>query len=165
MKEPARKEFIIRATSERDREWVRGYLRQEWGSENVVTRGKIYQADLASGFVAVFNDEYLGLLTYRIDMGECEVITLNSLSEGKGIGTALLEAVKDKARSSGCRRVWLITTNDNLPALGFYQKRGFRLKAIYPDAIVQSRILKSEIPIIGMDGIPIRDEIELEIEI
>jgi DNA-3-methyladenine glycosylase I len=89
-------------------------------------------------------------------------VTLNSLREGIGIGTALLDAVREAARKSGCRRTWLITTNDNLHALRFYQKRGWRLTALHRNALDESRRLKPVIPEIGIDGIPLRDEIELE---
>ncbi len=75
----------------------------------------------------------------------------------------LIEAVKQAAVSAGCRRLWLITTNDNLHALRFYQKRGFRLVAVYPNALEESRRLKPEIPLVGLDGIPLRDELELEL--
>ena len=104
-----------------------------------------------------------GLVTFHIAGDACEIVTLDSLHPGQGIGTALIEAVKAAAGAAGCRRLWLITTNDNLHALGFYQKRGFRLVAVHPGAVDDSRKLKPEIPLIGNDGIPIRDEIELEI--
>jgi ribosomal protein S18 acetylase RimI-like enzyme len=87
---------------------------------------------------------------------------MNSLVEKKGIGSALVEAVKEKAKAAGCERLWLITTNDNAAALRFWQKRGFRLSAIYPNAVEELRRLKPEIPLTGNDGIPIRDEMELE---
>jgi hypothetical protein len=47
-------------------------------------------------------------------------------------------------------------------ALRFYQKRGFVLVAVHRNALEQSRKLKPEIPLIGDDEIPLRDEIELE---
>jgi ribosomal protein S18 acetylase RimI-like enzyme len=75
----------------------------------------------------------------------------------------LIEAVVGAARSAGCRRVWLITTNDNLTALAFYQKRGFVLTALHPNAIAESRKLKPEIPLVAENSIPIRDELELEL--
>ena len=86
----------------------------------------------------------------------CEIVTLDSLIEGQGIGTTLIEAVKAAAEAAGCRRLWLVTTNDNLHTLGFYQKRGFRLVAVHPGAVDAERRLKPEIPLIGNDGIPIQ---------
>ena len=76
--------------------------------------------------------------------------------------SAEIEAVKEVACKAGCRRLWLITTNDNLNALRFYQKRGFALVAVHRNALEISRKFKPEIPLIGADGIPLRDEIELE---
>ena len=74
-----------------------------------------------------------------------------------------LGAVEDAARAARCRRLWLVTTNDNLHALRFYQKRRFRIRAVHPDALDGSRRLKPEIPLIGIDGLPLRDEIELDL--
>ncbi len=104
----------------------------------------------------------VGLITYQIIDQECEIITLDSFCEGLGIGSALIDTVLQVAVQTGCYRLWLITTNDNLSALRFYQKRGFHLAALHPNAIEHSRKLKPQIPQIGHDGIPIRDEIELE---
>ena len=114
------------------------------------------------GFAAVADEKVVGLVTFRVERDECEVVTLNSLSEGTGTGSSLLNAVRDTAIKARCRRLWLITTNDNLSALRFYQKWGLRITAIYPNALERSRMLKPEIPLLGKEGIPIRDEIELE---
>lgn len=155
--------FEISTLNESDRPWVESTLREFWRSAKVVTRGKIHRADQLPGFVARQEEKRLGLVTYNIQDNECEIVTLNSLAGRMGIGSALVAAVKDTAVSSQCKRLWLITTNDNMPALRFYQKRGFSLAAIYPNALEQSRRLKPEIPLLGIDGIPLRDELELEI--
>ncbi len=144
------------------RMWAVGVLAEHWGSERVVTRGHAYRADTLPGFIARMGGEPVGLITFTIEGQSCEVVTLNSLQEGCGVGSRLLEAVGRAARAGHCTRIWLITTNDNLPALRFYQRRGFVFAAVYPDALAESRRLKPEIPLIGRDGIPLRDEIELE---
>ena len=154
--------FKIRPASDQDREWVGSLLRDRWGSCMIVSRGKVYDASRLPAFVAICENELLGLITYRYDSAQCEIVTLDSLKEGYGIGSALIEAVTRAAVNAGCARLWLVTTNDNTPALRFYQKRGFAIKAVYPNALQNSRRLKPEIPEIGIDGIPIRDEIELE---
>jgi ribosomal protein S18 acetylase RimI-like enzyme len=107
----------------------------------------------------------VGIATYRFADGACELVTLDSMIEGIGVGTALIEAVRGAARAAGCTRLWLITTNDNLSALRFYQKRGFQMVAVYPNALDESRKLKPEIPLMGEDAIPIRDEIELDMRL
>ena len=154
--------MIVRPLREGDREWVRETLRQLWG-ETVVSRGAVHDPTALPGFVAEEGGDRVGLLTYRVDGADCEVVTIDAFPEGAGAGTALLDAAARAARDAGCGRVWLITTNDNLRALRFYQRRGFRLVAVHPDALERSRELKPSIPEIGLDGIPLRDELELEL--
>jgi RimJ/RimL family protein N-acetyltransferase len=102
-----------------------------------------------------------GLLTYSIDGRDCEIVTLNSVVGGKGAGGALVDEVRSRAIEAGCRRIWLVTTNDNLRALRFYQKRGSEMATVRRWAVDRLRALKPEIPLVRNDGIPIRDEIEL----
>jgi DNA-3-methyladenine glycosylase I len=153
----------IRTLSPADRDWVARHVAEQWGAETVVAHGALYHPADLPGFVAELAGEVTGLVTFHLAGDACEIVTLDSLSEGQGIGTALIEAVKAAAGAAGCRRLWLITTNDNLHALDFYQKRGFRLVAVHPGAVDAARRLKPEIPLIGNDSIPIQDEIELEI--
>ena len=157
------KTFEIRPLIKDDRAWVAPLLEEQWGSVTQVTRCRAYRADELPGFAAIQDGKPAGLITYNINGEQCEITSLNSLVEGVGIGTGLIDAVKNVANSSKCKRLWLITTNDNTPALRFYQKRGFLLVAVYPNALEESRKLKPEIPLTGIDGIPIRDEIELEL--
>jgi N-acetylglutamate synthase-like GNAT family acetyltransferase len=152
----------IRPISEHDHVWIEALLREHWGSTIQVTRGRLHDASKLPGYVAVHHHERAGLITYRVEGDVCEIITLDSLVEGRGIGTALVQAVRRAAVEAGCKRLWLITTNDNFAALRFWQKRGFSLVQVHRNAIAQSRRLKPEIPLLGKHGIPIRDEIELE---
>ncbi len=145
--------------------WVSTLLIDRWGSTTIVTRGKLYEADTLPGYIALDDGVPKGLITYYISNRECEVISLDSLSEGIGVGSALLKTIQAFALSRRCQRIWLITTNDNTAALRFYQKRGFKIIAVYNDEIAKSRKLKPEIPNLGNDGIPIRDEIELEMKL
>lgn len=144
------------------RDWAGSLIEDHWGSAIIVTRGRAHDAPRLPGFVAIGDGRPAGLATYRIDGGECELVTLDSLSPRLGIGTALVRAVAGAAEAACCKRLWLITTNDNLAAVGFYQGLGFHITAIHLDAMEVSRRLKPEIPLTGVDGIPITDEIELE---
>jgi GNAT superfamily N-acetyltransferase len=155
--------FVIKPLTPEHRDWATSLICDHWGSPIVVTRGKGHDTRKLKGFVAVSGREPVGLLTYRVGAGQCEIVSLDSLMEGIGVGSALIEAVNAVALRRGCRRLWLITTNDNLDALRFYQKRGFHLVAVHRDALRESRRLKPSLPEIGIDGIPLRDEIELEI--
>jgi GNAT superfamily N-acetyltransferase len=155
--------IIIHPLNSNDLEWVSQFMLEHWGSNKVVSRGVVYYPQDLPGFVALYESEKVGLVTYNITGANCEIVTINSIHPSSGVGTALIEAVKDAAMKSGCKRLWLITTNDNLNALRFYQKRGFVLFALHRNALELSRTLKPGIPLIGNDGIPLRDEIELEL--
>lgn len=155
--------YVIRAFTPADQDWLKAYGIDQWGAEIVVGHGVIYHPAELPGFVAVHGDARIGQITYHIEGKACEIVTLSSDVRGIGIGSALIAAVRNVAQQHSCQRLWLITTNDNLNALKFYQKRGFCITAVYPNAVGKSREIKPEIPLIGNDGIPIRDEIELAI--
>ena len=154
--------FDIRELTGEDKHWVQRVLVQYWGSTVQITRGKKYQADELPGMVAERDGSEVGLLTYNIEGDECEIITHNSMAGHGGIGSCLLDAVRTKAREEGCKRLWLITTNDNTPAMRFYQRREFDMVGFYRDAVTKARSMKPEIPNVGFDGIPIKHEIEME---
>ena len=155
--------FQIRARTRDDEDWVGRSLELRWGSRRVVSKGRLFYPEKLDGLIAMRGGRPVGLLTFRFENGECEVVTLDSFLEGQGVGSTLLNAVRDRATSEGCHRLWLITTNDNLRALGFYQKWGLKIAAVHRDALEESRKIKPEIPMIGKNGIPLRDEIEMEI--
>jgi len=155
--------FFIRTFDTLDREWASAFIAWRWGADTVVTHETVYHPATLPGFIAIRQNENLGLVTYHIERRDCEIVTLDSVLENNGIGSALIESVKEVAQQARCQRLWLITTNDNLHALGFYQRRGFVIAAVHVNAIERDRLLKPEIPRFGMDRIPIRDEIELEL--
>ena len=141
---------------------LRQFWKENWGAEFVVAHGTIYYPDTLNGFIVLDSDEWVGEITFTFSGSDCEIVSLDSLREGQGIGTKLINAVLEEARAKNCKRVFLITTNDNLNALGFYQKRGFELVKINRGAMIETRKLKPDIPLIGANNIPLRDEIELE---
>jgi GNAT superfamily N-acetyltransferase len=156
---------IIQPIQASDRANQRELIEQHWGASVVIAHGQMYMPHNLPGWIAIEGAEWLGMVTINIEESSCEIVTLDSFRENQGIGTALIATVLDHARRQHCSRVWLVTTNDNMHALRFYQKRGFELVAIHRGAIHTARILKPSIPLIGQGGIPIRDEIELEIRL
>ena len=153
----------LRRLSSNDLPRLRQFWIEHWGGEEIIARGKVYRPEQLEGFVMENGEEWVGLLTFVIADGECEVTSLDSLREGQGIGSTLIDQAIKEARGRGCNRLFLITTNDNLNALGFYQKRGFEIVTIYRGAVHESRKIKPSIPLVGYNNIPLRDEIELEI--
>lgn len=138
-------------------------IRREWAGPMVATNGVLHNTSQAEGFVFLASGKLAGYLLYCLENGECEVLVLHSLAENRGVGSALLRAAAEKAKQSGCGRLWLVTTNDNVHAIRFYQRFGMELKAVRIGAMDQARAgLKPSIPLVGMDGIPIRHEFEFE---
>ncbi len=158
--------FRLRQITDADRPWVRGFISEQWGAESVVVHGTEYHPHLLHGFIAEDErGEPIGLGTYVIANAACELVTLDSVLQGEGVGSVLIAAVVQECRKYRCIRLWCVTTNDNLPALAFYQKRDFRIVAVHPGAVERARILKPSIPLWGIDSIPVRDEIELELQL
>jgi len=155
-------EIQIESIKQDTRDFIISYISDNWGSPIIVTRGNIYNIEKLPGFVAVIEDEVKGIITYNIQDKQCEIVSLDSLFEKRGIGSLLIEEVIRFARGKGCKRVWLVTTNDNIHAIRYYQKRGFNLVKIHRNAVNESRKIKPEITLLGFDGIPIVHEIEFE---
>lgn len=133
-----------------------------WQSDFIVSNGeRLYGHDL-NGFAISDGDEIIALLTYHLKNNNCEIVTLDSVKEKQGNATALIQKMIEKANELKANRLWLMTTNDNLDAIKFYQNRGFIIRTIHSNAIEESRKLGQNIPEIGCYGIPVRDEIELE---
>ncbi len=142
------------------KERVGFFLRHCGGTEMVISTG-IHDCVNLDGFACLEDSEILGLITFVMGNQECEIISLDSLREGVGIGSSLLGKVEEEASINGCLSLSVITTNDNLHALGFYQRRGFQLVELKCNAVETARIHKPSIPYIAENGIPIRDEILL----
>jgi DNA-3-methyladenine glycosylase I len=152
----------LRPLQDGEREWLEAFLNEHWGGADMLLRGELHDLRSASAIVAVRGGERVGLATYAVRGESCEITSLDSLAPGAGIGSALVVEVARIARMHGCTRLHVVTTNDNVHALRFYQKRGFVLAELRRDAITQGRRLKPSISWLGIDGIPLRDEIELE---
>jgi ribosomal protein S18 acetylase RimI-like enzyme len=155
----------VRPVTDGQRGELAELLRREWGSIEVVSRGEVHDLSRCPAMFCTDGEKVVGLVTYAIDGEECELLTIDAFERTKGIGSRLLESVIVQARAAGCRRLWLITTNDNLDAIRFYQRRGMRLVAVHPGAVDEARKLKPEIPPVGNYGIAIRDELEFELTV
>lgn len=154
----------VRDFTEQDREWAAALLAAHMGSAAVALRGRLFDPLSQPGFVALDAGVPAGLLTYLIAPEHLEILTLHAAESGRGVGTRLIEAVAAAAQRAGRPSVRVTTTNDNVDALRFYQRRGFRLAELRTGAVDLSRqTLKPEIPARGLHGIPIRDELELEL--
>lgn len=156
--------ITIRPIEPRDLPDVQAELRAHWSSTEIWSLGHCHQADRLPGFVAEVGGRFAGLVTINPNAGDwqCEVVTLSSRSPTAGVGAALLAAAERFARDRGCKRIYLTTTNDNTHAIRFYQKRGWRLRSLHAGIVDRVREIEPDYPLLGFDGIQIRDEIEFE---
>ena len=148
-----------------DKTWINEFIKEHWGSNKIVVHKSVYYPNKLNGFLAEDRKKKIGLITYKIEKDGCEIVTLNSVKQNKGVGTQLVKLVLSEAKKRKCKNIWLITTNDNIKAIRFYQKLGFRLIKVYSDVVKESRKIKPEIPVVAENGIPIRDELEFRLKI
>jgi len=148
----------IREKSDADHDWMRALLRQRWNGTIMYVHDEAIDVIALPALVA---GEHEGLATYRLMGEEAELISLDAVTPGRGVGTHLVTALAERLKPQGVRRLWVTTTNDNIRALAFYQRRGFRLQRLRAGAVDESRKLKPGILLVADNGIPIRDEIDL----
>lgn len=142
---------------------VKSFFMEHWETTQVVFSSGIFHYAELEGFAVMDENETItGLITYKIMNQQCEIISLNSEHEKQGVGSSLLYVIENLAKEKNCHSIKAITTNDNLQALKFFQKRGYVMTEIVKNAVEESRKTKPEIPFYSTDGIPIRDEIILE---
>ncbi|MGW6499152.1 GNAT family N-acetyltransferase [Nonomuraea angiospora] len=154
----------VRPIEPQDLANVTRVLTESWGGSTVVAlgRGELVDAAAQPGFIAELDGVLAGIITYGRRGDSVEIITIDAVMPGRGVGAALLDAVRAVAAEGGAARLWLITTNDNTRALRFYQRYGFDLIALHRNGVDRARALKPGIPA-EADGIPIRHELELEL--
>ncbi len=148
-----------------DREAIAAFIERHWYDRKVMSRGRVFFPHEEEGFIERRDNEIVGLLTYHIADGEMEILTLNSTLEGAGIGSSLMLNAIEAARNEHCAKVSLTTTNDNLRAIGFYQRLGFRMVAINLGIVDEARKIKPSIPNLGERGVQIQDEIVMDLRI
>jgi ribosomal protein S18 acetylase RimI-like enzyme len=155
----------VRRLTPDDTPWKHQVLMREWGATSVARRGELIEADQLDGFVAISRNERVGLLTVGHQHPELEIVTIQSMHEGIGIGRALMDAARRHAEEVRAERLWLMTTNNNFRAFAFYQRWGMQVVALHPNEVERSRAVKPSIPLADGTGVPIRDELELEVRL
>ncbi len=143
------------------REQANSFLREHCPFTRPV-RGVTVDMSRLSAAAAWADGKLVGLAAYSIAAGVCEILFLNSNIPGQGIGTELIARVKAAAKEQHCRTLAAITTNDNLEAIGFYQKQGFDMARFYRGSLEYARKANPKLPETGKHGIPLRHEIEFE---
>ena len=145
-----------------NREMINAFIKEHWYTTTMVIRGKQIDMTQTEGFFLREQENIVGLITYLVYDSILEIISLDSLRENQGIGSALVNMAVREARERGLQKIVLITTNDNINAIRFYQERDFDMARLFRNAVDAARKLKPEIPLIGENAIPLHHEIEFE---
>lgn len=158
--------FTLRPYDEaKDRVWLEARLEARlddgFGAGYLqARRGELIDVLIGEGAVAECDGEAVGVALWRGDGTSTELTYLWAFETGDGIGTRLIEAMFERVATP----IWVVTTNDNVDALRFYQRLGFRLRDLRAGAVDDARRdLKPAIPV-ERDGIAIRDELELVLD-
>ncbi|WP_270182244.1 GNAT family N-acetyltransferase [Alkalihalobacillus sp. CinArs1] len=151
----------LNSVQDQDRSYINDIFKKSWGSDMMVVSSGVYHSNDLDGFYLKHEGKVEGLITYVFRGETCEIISLDSFNEGAGIGSKLLLEVELAAYRKGIHKVELLTTNDNMDALRFYQKRGYRITSVFRGAVDEARKVKKEIPKTGYYNIPLHDELLL----
>jgi GNAT superfamily N-acetyltransferase len=153
----------IRPITPEDRAWVAETIGTAFGSVRLMSNDHLIDdASLLDGYAAEVDGRAVGCALINEVDGDVELVALVSTYRGAGVGSALLEAVVERGKRDGWKRLWLVTSNDNSEAIRMYQRAGWDWVDFRRDAITNARAIKPEIPDTGNHGIPIRHEIQFE---
>lgn len=153
---------IVAPRETAQKEWLKILWQKEWGGDPMVSGPHRYHLSDLMALLALHQGSPVGAVTWSAHGTEGEIVSLNALTEGQHVGTRLIRAVEDTAQRQGLKRLYLVTTNDNLRALAFYQKRGYQLHSVNRGAVDRARKTKPTIPVVAENGIPIHDELVLD---
>jgi GNAT superfamily N-acetyltransferase len=146
-----------------DRPALEELLALRWSGASILVRGRFVEPSQVEAFGAYQGEALAGLVTWRYEGRILYLLTLDNVTGRRGVGERLLDAVIEQGRADRAPLLRALIGNDNVNALGFYQRRGFRIVAVHTGAVDVMRAYKPSIPEIGLNGIPLHDEIELEL--
>lgn len=154
---------LVRQIAPGDRDWVAKALVEQWTSTSVARRGELVDAAGLPGYLATLDGRRVGMILVDVKDRAYEVVAISTTEPRHGVGRALMERCFAEARATGCWRVWLVTTNNNIAAIAFYQRLGMDMCALHRQAAQLARELKPTIPVRDATGVPIDHELEFEL--
>jgi len=150
--------IVVRAAEQGDLPWIRNLLDDRWGGQEQVENGEVYRPARLPCFVASEDGERVGYAALRIVGDVAEIGLIDAIRPRIGVGSALVDALEDAARTRQLRRMRAVTTNENREAQAFYGSLGFHLVEVREGAVTRGRLIKPTIPLASGDGTPITDE-------
>lgn len=156
-------DLLIRKKNDEDKKIVEERLMEEYGFKGMITPAQAYQdLSILGGFLAFEENKLIGQILLNYNNEECEIVELHTKNRGVGIGTELIKKSIEEAKEKKCKRIWVSTSNDNIDALKFYQKRMFFMCKIHENHFDKVRAKNPNFPKYGDYGILLKNQIELE---
>ncbi len=158
---PKKCEYKIHQAFSEDVETIEEMVKLFWGDPKQLMFNQSFIVTEYPAIVVKNNGKLVGFISYTpFDDDAVLILALGILPQfqGCGIGKELVAHIEKIAQKQGHQRLLVVTTNDNLPALAFYQRIGFQLYEVVPNVVAQK--LGGLYP--GIADIPIRDELRLQ---
>jgi len=151
---------VKRVVSEEERNVIRKFVTRFWGEQEQLTFDRQFTVTELPAYVAKKSDKTIGFVSFAEVDDSIMIVALGVLPKHQcsGVGKRLLERVENEAVKMRKKRLLVSTSNDDLPALAFYQTIGFQIYEVKPNVIAQKH---GEIQR-GIGGLPIRDELRLQ---
>jgi ribosomal protein S18 acetylase RimI-like enzyme len=151
---------ISRVTSASERNAIRRCVKQFWGEEEQLSFDRKFDAIGLPAYVAKVRNQVIGFISFAEADDTIIIVALGVQPkyQGSGVGTSLIAKVEAEAKRQGMSKLLVSTSNDDLPALAFYQRLGFQIYEVKPNVIAEKhgKILE------GIGRLPIRDELRLQ---
>lgn len=154
-------EYIIcKVKLDEERAKIREFVQRFWGEQEQLTFDKRFVVAELPAYAAKVIDQMIGFISFA-DLDEAAIIVALGIQpkyQGFGIGKSLIKKVETEAKRLQKKKLLVSTSNDDLPALAFYQSLGFQIYEVKPNVIAEKHggILK------GIGGLPIRDEMRMQ---
>ena len=135
------------------------------GGAQIVSNGVLHTLSDHNAIVALSEDQRVGFAVYRLDLPEAELLAIRAVQQWGGVGTMLIQNVERRVKAKGAQKLWLCTTNDNISAIQFYQRRGYRFRALHAGEfqnVLKIKGFDADTPVVGQNRIVIRDELVFE---
>jgi ribosomal protein S18 acetylase RimI-like enzyme len=151
---------IDRAKFDEEKKVIQEFVKRFWGEEEQLTFDRKFAVASLPAYVAKVDNSIIGFISFA-EVGDAMIIVaLGVLPEyqSAGVGKSLVRKIEDDSKKLKKRKLMVSTSNDDLPALAFYQSNGFQIYEVKPNVIAEKHgmILK------GIGGLPIRDELRLQ---
>lgn len=143
-----------------ERERIREFAQRFWGEEEQLTFGRKFMVAELPAFAAKIENNIIGFISSK-ETDDAIIIVALGVSpqyQRSGVGRSLIGKVEAQAKKLLKKRLLVSTSNDDLPALAFYQSLGFQIYEVKPNVIAEKHGLVSE----GIDRLPVRDELRLQ---